>query len=97
MNHALTNTESVPTSEAIFSQAADRATGPNGTPVQVLRDWEWIMQQEAAGAFERYRGQHIAVHDKKVLASHADPRELDGLHLQLGIPAVMVIIKYLDG
>ena len=43
---------------------------------EVLEDWKWVYEQMRTGGFERYRGQHIAVAGKKVLASASNPMSL---------------------
>lgn len=97
MHRALTNAASVPTAETTFSEADDRATGPNGTPVQVLRDWEWMYQQEAAGAFEEYRGQLIAVHNKTILAVDRNAKQLEAaVQNHVAWHLGLVVIRYVD-
>jgi hypothetical protein len=88
------------------------AAGANGTPQDesraperkqapidpaVLEDWRFIWEGREKGLFRQYGGQHIAVHQGKVLGSGKDP--LDLLHevvTRYGLEPNRVVLSFMD-
>jgi hypothetical protein len=66
-------------------------------PEDVLDEWRWINQGIEEGWFEEFKGKHVAVCDKKVLASSWDPILLrDYVALKYQLNPDRVVIAYID-
>ena len=68
-------------------------------PPEVLDDWEWSDQQMRVGAFDAYRGEHIAIVGKQLVGHDRDPHALlDRVARALQVPLRRVVIRYVgDG
>jgi hypothetical protein len=63
----------------------------------VLADWRWVFASTHAGQFEQYRGQHIAVVGRRVLASDTDPMRLrQTVAEQYHVHPERIVIDYVE-
>lgn len=62
-----------------------------------FRDWAWTNEQQSAGAFAPYQGEHVVIRNQKIVGHGGDAVDLmDRVCKETGLPINFLVLRYIE-